>query len=154
MLTGLVDARVKFVVVGGVAGALHGAERVTNALDIIYDVRDPDTVRSLATVLARWNAYPRGVEKGLPFIMDPRTLRAAPMLTLATVEGDLDVFDTIPGVGDYSAAEAHSELVDAFDIRFRILDLPALIRSKRATGRPKDREALLELEVLRDERKG
>ena len=152
MLAGLVRARVKFVVVGGVAGALHGAERVTNDLDIVYDARDPDTVSALATLLAGWNAYPRGVEKGLPFIMDARTIHSAPVLTLTTNEGDLDLLDTIPGVGTYTAAKAHSESVSAFDMKFRILDLPTLIRSKRATGRPKDREALLELEVLRSDR--
>ncbi len=153
MLDGLVKGRVKFVVVGGVAAALHGAERVTNDLDVVYDARDRDNVHSLATVLASWHAYPRGIEKGLPFIMDAPTLHAAPVLTLATTEGDLDVLDAIPGVGNYAEAEAHSDLVEAFDITFRILDLPTLIRSKRATARPKDREALLELEVLREERR-
>ena len=84
--------------------------------------------------------------------MDARTIHSAPMLTLTTNEGDLDLLDTIPGVGTYLAAKAHSESVSAFDMKFRILDLPTLIRSKRATGRPKDREALLELEVLRSDR--
>ncbi len=151
MLAGLVSAKVRFVVVGGVAGALHGAERVTNDLDIVYDAREPSTVNALAELLARWEAYPRSVERGLPFLMDARTLRAAPVLTLTTREGDLDVLDRIDGVGDYAAVAAHSQLVDTSGVRFRILDLPTLIRAKRATGRPKDREALLELEVLREE---
>ena len=150
MLAGLVNARVSFVVVGGVAAALHGAERVTNDLDIVYDVRDAGTVSALATLLAAWRAYPRGIDQGLPFIMDAHTLHSAPMLTLGTNEGDLDLLDTVPGVGNYAAAESHSEFVEAFDITFRILDLNTLIRSKRATGRTKDREALLELEVLRE----
>ena len=152
MLTGLVAARVRFVVVGGVAGALHGTERVTNDLDVVYDAGDPATVEALAGVLAEWRAYPRGVEAGLPFIMDARTLRAAPVLTLTTREGDLDVLDRIDGVGDYAKVAAHSDRVEAFGIAFSVLDLPTLIRAKRATGRPKDREALLELEVLREER--
>ncbi|MEP6733158.1 MAG: hypothetical protein ABJE10_21120 [bacterium] len=150
MLAGLVSSRLRFVVVGGVAGTMHGAERVTNDLDVVYDANDPETINALARLLASWGGYPRGVERGLPFIMDARTLRAAPILTLSTSEGDLDVLDAIDGVGDYAAVVKHSELVDAFGIEFRILDLPTLIRSKRATGRPKDREAILELEVLRD----
>ena len=151
MLRGLVKARVAFIVVGGVAGALHGTERVTNDLDIVYDAEDPATLAALATLLASWNGYPRGVEPGLPFIMDARTLRAAPTLTLSTSEGDLDVLDRIDGVGSYASVVRHAESVKAFDIAFRVLDLPTLIRAKRASGRPKDREALLELEVLRDE---
>ena len=153
MLAGLVAARVRFVVVGGVAGALHGSERVTNDLDIVYDARSPATVEALATLLAEWNAYPRAVERGLPFIMDTRTLRAAPILTLVTREGDLDVLDRIDGVGEYAKVAAHVERMTAFGIAFDVLDLPTLIRAKRATARPKDQEALLELEVLRDERK-
>ena len=151
MLRGLVSAGVEFVVVGGVAGALHGAERVTNDLDIVYDATDDATLTALAALLASWSSYPRGVEKGLPFIMDVRTLRGAPMLTLSTSEGDLDILDRIDGVGSYASVARHSQRVEAFDLAFRILDLPTLIRAKRASGRPKDREALLELEVLRDE---
>lgn len=148
MLAGLVKARVAFVVVGGVAGALHGSERVTNDLDVVYDASDPETVQALASLLARWRAYPRGVERGLPFIMDARTLRSAPVLTLTTSEGDLDLLDRIDGVGDYTAVSAQAESVEALGVSFRILDLPTLIRSKKAAGRPKDRESLLELEVL------
>jgi hypothetical protein len=152
MLAGLVAARVRFVVVGGVAGALHGSERVTNDLDVVYDARDPATVAALAELLAGWSAYPRGVERGLPFIMDARTLRAAATLTLVTSEGDLDVLERIDGVGEYAKVARHVERVEAFGIAFDILDLPTLIRAKRATGRGKDREALLELEALREER--
>ena len=153
MLAGLVAARVRFVVVGGVAGALHGSERVTNDLDIVYDARNPPTVKALATLLAEWDAYPRAVERGLPFIMDARTLSAAPILTLVTREGDLDVLDRIDGVGDYAKVAAHVERMTAFGIAFDVLDLPTLIRAKRATARPKDQEAMLELEVLQEERK-
>ena len=151
MLAGLVEARVAFVVVGGVAGALHGSERVTNDLDVVYDASDPHTVDALASLLARWRAYPRGVERGLPFIMDARTLRSAPVLTLTTTEGDLDVLDRIDGVGDFAAAFRHSEQVRALGITFRILDLPTLIRAKKATARKKDQEALLELEVIAEQ---
>lgn len=153
MLAGLVAARVRFVVVGGVAGALHGSERVTNDLDIVYDARDPPTVNALAMLLAEWDAYPRAVERGLPFIMDVRTLHAAPILTLVTREGDLDVLDRIDGVGDYVKIAAHLERMTAFGIAFDVLDLPTLIRAKRAIARPKDQEALLELEALQEERK-
>ena len=151
MLAGLAESHVRFVVVGGVAGALHGSERVTNDLDVVYDARDTDTVNALARLLAEWGAYPRGVDRGLPFIMDARTLRAAPTLTLTTREGDLDVLDRIDGVGDYARVATHSQRMDAFGVAFQVLDLPTLIRAKRATGRPKDKEALLELEVLREE---
>ena len=154
MLADLVKARVRFVVVGEMAGALHGSERVANELDIVYDARDPATLDALSSRLAEWGAYPRGVERGRPFIMDARTLRAVATLTLTSPEGELDVLERIDGVGEYANVVAHAEAVKGFDFAFQVLDLPTLIRATRATGRPTDREALLELEVLRDERSG
>ena len=111
MLSGLIRSKVRFVVVGGLAAAAHGSSRVTNDLDICYDTADAN-IRALASVLASWSAYPRGVEKGLSFIMDERTLRSAPILTLTTKEGDIDVLDKIAGVGPASAFSA-AEVVDA-----------------------------------------
>lgn len=148
MLTGLTRKKVKFVVVGGVAGVAHGSSRVTNDLDICYDALDRNNLVALGNLLASWNAYPRGVEPGLPFIMDDRTLRGAPILTLTTTEGDLDVLDQIAGVGPYAAVRQHSEKITALGVSFRVLDLPSLVKAKRAAGRPRDFDHLPELEAL------
>jgi hypothetical protein len=148
MLSGLTRKKVRFVVVGGVAAAAHGSSRVTNDLDICYDASDKANLVALASLLASWDAYPRGIEPDLPFIMDDRTLFGAPVLTLTTREGDIDVMDRIAGVGDYAAVKAHSERISALGVGFRVLDLPSLIKSKRAAGRPRDHEHLPELEAL------
>ncbi|MDE0711027.1 MAG: hypothetical protein OXH60_02720 [Rhodospirillales bacterium] len=42
--------------------------------------------------------------------------------------------------------------MDIFGFQCRCLDLPQLIGAKRATGRPKDLDALAELEALLEER--
>jgi predicted nucleotidyltransferase len=148
MLRGLNRKKVRFVVVGGVAAAAHGSSRVTNDLDICYDAVSKENLVALATLLAAWKAYPRGVESDLPFIMDDRTLRGAPILTLTTNEGDIDVMDRIAGVGDYPAVKRNSEKISALGVSFRVLDLPSLIKSKRAAGRPRDYDHLPELEAL------
>lgn len=148
MLAGLVETRIRFIVVGGLAAAAHGSSRVTNDLDICYDAAEGKNVDALGELLADWDAYPRGVETGLPFMMDGRTLRGAPVLTLATTEGDIDVMDRIAGVGDYTAVRKHSERISALGVSFRVLDLPSLIKAKRAAGRPRDFEHLPELEAL------
>jgi hypothetical protein len=148
MLRGLTRGKVRFVVVGGVAAAAHGSSRVTNDLDICYDAFDRANLVALAKLLSSWDAYPRGIEPGLPFILDDRTLSGAPILTLTTSEGDIDVLDRIAGVGDFAAVRLHSERISALGVRFRILDLPSLIKAKRAAGRPRDHEHLPELEAL------
>lgn len=147
MLRGLTGAGIRFAVVGGVAAAAHGSARVTNDLDVCYDDAE-DNVERLATLLASWDAYPRGIERALPFYMDVRQFRVQPSMTLTTREGDIDVLAQVSGIGDFDVVITRCVDVAAFDVRFPVLDLPALIVSKRAANRPKDVAQLPELEAL------
>jgi len=147
MLQGLRAHEVKFVVVGGVAATVHGSRRVTDDVDICYDSGKANVTR-LAELLSQWDAYPRGIDRGLPFFMDERQFRTTPIMTLTTREGFIDVLDIVKGVGEYSKCRGRSAEVEGFGIRFRVLDLPALIDAKRAAGRPKDIDQLPELEAL------
>lgn len=107
ILARLVDAEVRFVVVGGVAAVAHGSVRITLDIDLCYDDAT-DNREFLAGVLADWHAYPREIDPGLPFIMDERTLRTAELLRLMTDLGPIDVMKHVPGVGDYEACRAWS----------------------------------------------
>ena len=149
MIAGLSRARVEHVVVGGVAGTMLGSARFTNDLDICYDPDDGNR-RRLAALLLSWNAALRGADPDLPFVPDLRQLRTTPVMTLVTRAGWLDVMDRVAGVGDYPAVLRQSQPAESLGIRFRILTIDALIAAKRAAGRRKDYEALLELEALRE----
>ena len=152
IIKALVRAKVRFVVIGGVAATIQGSARFTNDIDICYDT-DPQNIARLVRLLLKWKAYLRGVEPGLPFILDERQFRITPVMTLITDKGAIDVLDTVPGVGDYGAAMEVSEPVKIGSIEFRSLTLDALIASKRAVRRPKDVEQLIELEALRELRR-
>lgn len=143
----LTSAGVRFVVIGGVAANAQGSARFTSDLDICYDPA-PDNVRVLAMLLAKWHAYMRGVEPGLPFIMDEKTFRITPIMTLVTDLGAIDVMDSVAGIGDYSMVVGGSEEMAMGETVFRALTLQALISAKRAAGRRKDLEHVLELEAL------
>jgi len=147
MLAGLIDADVEFVVIGGVAARAHGSPRITEDLDICYSTAT-DNLDHLAELLTKWNAYPRGVESGLPFVMDRRTLTTNPILTLTTDEGALDLFDIVEGVGDFKVVRRASVSVDGGSVQFLALGLPGLVKAKKAAGRPKDLDQLPELEAL------
>lgn len=147
IIRAFVNARVRFVVIGGVAAVIQGSVRLTNDIDVCYDTERAN-IAALVAVLRRWHAYLRGVERGLPFILDVRAVQDSPIMTLTTDAGDIDILDRVPGVGAYSAVHEASELVTIGPTRFRSLTLRALIAAKRATGRPKDREHLIELEAL------
>jgi len=71
--------------------------------------------------------------------------------TLATTLGDLDLLGEVVGGGNYRDLLRHSFDVEAFGATFKCVDLPTLIRLKRAAGRPKDLESIAELLVLLEE---
>lgn len=148
MLRALVGRGIRFVVVGGVAATIHGSARYTNDLDICY-ATDPENLQRLVELLTEWKAYLRGVEPGLPFILDARTFSITPLLTLVTTHGDFDLLDRVPGVGGYDEALARSEEAQIGSVRFPTISLDALIDAKRAARRKKDMEHLVELEALR-----
>jgi len=147
ILAALVARHIRFVLIGGVAATVHGSARFTNDLDICYDAA-PDNIERLLSLLGEWNAYLRGVEIGLPFLLDARTFRTTPLLTLTSAMGAIDLLDQVPGVGDYRAAHANSEVVQIGEVEFRTLTLEALIASKKAIRRKKDVEHLVELEAI------
>jgi hypothetical protein len=64
----------------------------------IHVERDSDELDRLAEQLREWEAYPRGIERGLPFIMDAATLRAVPHLALITNRGEIDVHVATDGM--------------------------------------------------------
>ena len=92
----------------------------------------------------------RHLPPDLPFVRDETTLRNGSVFTLATDLGSIDLLAKVSGIGDDSEVRANSIEVDAFDRRVWTLDLPGLIRAKRAAGRENDLRLLPELESLLD----
>src|SRR5262249_23473773 len=75
-------------------------------------------------------------------------LRNATVPTLKTSVGWIDLLGEAAGVGSFEDVKASAKLVDAFERRVWTPDLRGLIAAKRAAGRPKDLQALPELESL------
>ena len=69
----LSEARVEFIIVGGLAAQAHGSSRVTQDVDVIYR-RTPENMQRLATALAPHTPYLRGAPPGLPFHFDRETI--------------------------------------------------------------------------------
>lgn len=147
ILAALIARGIRFVVIGGVAATVHGSARFTNDIDLCYDTA-ADNVERLVALLTEWRAYLRGVELGLPFILDARTFRTTPVMTLTTTMGAIDLLDQVPGVGDFATALGTSEQVRIGTTEFSALTLEALIASKKAVRRKKDLEHVIELEAI------
>jgi hypothetical protein len=143
----LVDGGVDFVIIGGWSAILNGSLYLTNDLDLCYS-RWPENLRRLATALAPFHPRPRGFPAELPFVWDEVTLRNGTIFTLSTDLGAVDLLAEVAGLGGFEQVREGSVQVQAFDREVWTLDLPNLIKSKRAAGREKDLRILPELEGL------
>ncbi|MBM3777309.1 MAG: hypothetical protein FJW23_03585 [Acidimicrobiia bacterium] len=150
LLRTLNDGGVEFILIGGVAAAAHGAARATYDLDILYS-RSPANLDRLAAALTPLDPYLRGAVAGLPFRWDAGTLTHGLNFTLTTSLGDLDLMGEVTHGGTYERLLPDTEAVTLFGAAYRVLSLGRLIEVKRAAGRPKDLEAIAELEAIRDE---
>lgn len=147
LLRALKEGEVGFIIVGGVAATVHGSARLTIDLDIVYS-RDSENIRKLAASLAPYTPYLRGAPPGLPFRWDAETLQRGLNFTLTTSLGDIDLLGEIAGGGSYDELLPDSSSVRIFGVDCQCLDLERLIQVKRAAGRPKDFEAIAELEAI------
>lgn len=147
LLTVLANEGVEFILIGGVAGVIHGAARATYDVDVVYN-RTPENIQRLVKALAPLQPYLRGAPPGLPFVFDAATVHRGLNFTLTTTLGDLDLLGEATGGGSYAGLLPHVEALQMLGIRILCVDLPTLIRLKRACGRPKDFEAIAELESL------
>jgi hypothetical protein len=144
-------AAVDFVLIGGVAARAHGSARVTQDVDIVYD-RSPANLERLVRALKPFKPYLRGAPPGLPFEWSVETLRGGLNFTLSTTVGDIDLFGEVLGGGAFDDLVPHTITAAIYGGDTRILDIPWLIRTKRAAGRPRDLEAIAELMALAEER--
>jgi predicted nucleotidyltransferase len=73
--------------------------------------------------------------------------------TLTTEYGDLDLLGDVTGGGTYEQLLPFAQEVTAFETTCWVISLEKLIQLKRAAGRPKDLEAIAELQALLEERR-
>lgn len=151
LLRGLASTGVRFIVVGGMAGIAHGSARVTFDIDCVY-ARDATNVARLVEALRPFAPNLRDAPPGLPFRFDEPTVRAGLNFTLDTAAGPLDLLGEVAGGGSYENLLEHTVELQVFGVPCRVVTLAKLVALKRAAGRPKDLEAVAELEALSEER--
>ena len=143
--------RVAYVVIGGMAAAMWGADlpRTTDA-DIV-PAADTDNLPRLAAALEELGARLRvpGQPDGLPAPLDAEVLAGRSILTLVTDHGPLDLTFQPDGTGGYDDLVRRATRRTVGDHpSVPVADLADVINSKEAAGRAKDLIALPALRRL------
>lgn len=131
-------AKVKYLVIGGVACILHGYGRATEDIDILIERTETNATRVL-TALAK-------LGYGFAREWTPAELLRHPI----TVIGDdprVDVF-TVAWTVKYEQAAPRAATVDVTGVRIPLIALDDLIETKR-TGRLQDAADIEALEEIR-----
>lgn len=151
LLRRLAAGEVDFVVVGGVAVVVQALPRFTKDLDVCYST-DAANLALLAAVLREADARLRGIDEDLPFTPDARLLRQTQILTLTTIDGELDLLVDPPGAPPYADLRARADVIDVGEHRVRVAAVADLLAMKRAAGRPQDLIDIEALEIARRRR--
>jgi hypothetical protein len=152
LLERLANNGVDFVVVGGFAGVVHGCTYVTQDIDICCDF-SPANLLTLQKAISGLDPVHRTTPKRLKLRLTEESCTQFKNLYLDTKEGQLDCLSFIEGLGDYDRARQESEVVQIENSKIHVLNLDALIRTKKAMNRPRDRLAIVQLEGIRRLRK-
>jgi hypothetical protein len=141
VLAALHDAKVEFLVVGGLAAVLNGAPVHTYDVDVVHR-RTPENIDRLIPVLVELDAVYR--------IQPERRLRPAKSALLSsghqnliTKYGPLDLLGSIGDDLGYQELLPHSrEMLIRSDFSVRVLNLETLMEIKEQLNGEKDRAML------------
>jgi len=148
LLERLVESKIRFVLVGGLAVNAWGYLRATRDVDIVPDP-DPDNLTRLAELLAGLNGRVEVEEETVAPSAIATFLRAGDRTLVHTDLGQLDVLQGLPQVPGFAELESGAQEADIGGLQIRVCSLEALLAMKRASERPRDREDLEALEAGR-----
>lgn len=148
LLERLTRHEVRFVVVGGVAALAQGCTLVTRDLDVCVELGTENLLR-LQEALKDLNPRHRISVPSSPLLLTAAQANEFRNLYLKTDWGVLDALGEVLGLGNYAEVLSWSEEVEVAGSLIRILSLEGIIRAKQAMNRPKDRQAVRELEAIR-----
>jgi hypothetical protein len=137
LVRALAEARVDFVIVGGLAAVLDGAPIATLDVDIVHS-REPENLDRLLDALGRLDAFFR-IQPERRIRPETSHLAGFGHLNLSTRHGPLDLLGTIGRGRGYEDLLPHTVEMDLGEgVRVRVLDLETVIAIKEEVGGEKD----------------
>lgn len=151
ILERLVECKVEFVLVGGLAAMVHSAPVMTEDVDICLSFTRENLDRLVEAVR---DLHPRHrlTAQRLPFEINDRNWSAFKNIYLTLDWGILDCLGEVLGIGPFVKVMEESELLP-FDFgNCRVLSIGGLIRAKEAVGRPHDMKTVGYLRAILEKR--
>lgn len=151
LLTRLVEAEVRFVLVGGLAVNAWGYLRATRDVDVVPDPAT-DNLDRLNALLERIGGK---VDVGGQLLAPGAIstfLRTGDRTLVATQLGHVDVLQGLPQVPTFAELDAAATEVDMDGLVVRVCSLDHLLQMKRASDRVRDRDDLESLEAAQERR--
>ncbi len=140
VLEGLLEARVDFILVGGLAAVIQGAPVTTMDVDIVHS-QSQDNIARLLSFLKSVDAIHRRLDDKL---IEPkeRDLSGKGHVLLTTRIGPLDVLAVIEGGRSYEDLVKHTVEIDFRGHTLRVLDLKTLIELRKTSTDPRDKQRI------------
>ncbi len=150
ILQRILSKKVECILVGGFAAVAHGSSTLTRDLDVCFSFH-PENIRKLIEALEDIHPHMRAGPGILP--LEHYTVERLSQLNNLYVKtdwGDLDLLGQIKGIGNFEEVSKKTIEIEIFGYPCRILDIDSLIKAKEAMDRPKDKQVVLELQVIRE----
>ncbi|HET7510828.1 MAG TPA: nucleotidyl transferase AbiEii/AbiGii toxin family protein [Solirubrobacterales bacterium] len=149
LLGRLIEAEVRFILVGGLAMNAWGYMRATQDVDVVPDP-DQENLTKLDALLR---------ELGGKVDVDGRLLDSASISTflrtgdrtlVRTELGQVDVLQGLPQIPRYETLEKQAKEIDIDGLLVRVCSLEHLLAMKRVSDRPRDKDDLDALEAAQN----
>lgn len=145
LLRRLSEARVDFVLIGGLAVNAWGVVRGTKDVDIVVEP-SPENLKRLADVAVGAHGH---IQRGDSFLSTPFSIAAelasGERVAIETELGLLDVVQGLAGVPGYADLRASAVDTEILGVKMAVCSIDALKQMKQAAGRGQD---LVDLENL------
>jgi len=150
LLSRLVDSKVDFVVVGGLALAVAGVVRGTKDVDIVVDP-DPENLQRLAGLAVVLNGHVQSADTLVSSEFGIRgLLGGGDQVAIETELGRLDVVQGLDGVPPYPELRSRATEAEILGVEVPVCGVADLKTMKRAAGRTRDLADLEDLDTAAD----
>jgi predicted nucleotidyltransferase len=150
LLERFVQAKIRFVLVGGLAVNAWGYMRGTQDVDVVPDP-DPENLAKLDQLLRELGGKVDVGGRLLDSASIATFLRTGDRTFVRTELGQVDVLQGLPQVPRFEELEQQAKQIDIDGLVVRVCSLEHLLEMKRASDRPRDHDDIQALEAAQEE---